>query len=143
MQLLFPTQHLKMERREEQDYIWGIVRKKWYVLQPEELVRQAMLDWMIREKGVSASLISVEKGIKYLKLQKRFDVVVYDNTGKAFILCECKAPDVPLSQDTLNQIARYNVSIEAPHLLLTNGRELLFFSQEEGKYVHKKGGWWK
>ena len=143
MKLLFPTQHVKIERREGQDYIWGIVRKKWYVLQPEELVRQAMLDWMVREKGVSAALISVEKGIKYLKLQKRFDVVVYDNEGKAFILCECKAPDVPLSQDTLNQIARYNVSIQAPHLLLTNGRELLFFSLLDGKYVHKKEGWWK
>lgn len=123
--------------------IWGIIRKKWYVLQPEEWVRQALLDWMIREKGISAPLISVEKEIRYLKLRKRFDVVVYDKAGKAFILCECKAPEVPLSQDTLNQIARYNTSIRAPHLLLTNGMQLLFFSLEGGKYVHRREGWFE
>jgi len=143
MDLMFPAYPLKTEWREGQEYIWGIIRKKWFVHQPEEYVRQILLHWMIKEKNVSASLISVEKEIRYLKLRKRFDVVVYDKKGKAFILCECKAPAVPLSQDTLNQIARYNANIQAPHLLLTNGMELLFFSLEEGKYVHKVAGWWE
>lgn len=143
MDLIFPPYPLKTELQEDQEYIWGLIRKRWFVHQPEEYIRQLLLHWMIQEKGVSASLISVEKEIKYLKLRKRFDVVVYDKQGKAFILCECKAPDVPLSQDTLNQIVRYNVSIQAPHLLLTNGRELVFFSLENGQYIHKPSGWWK
>lgn len=143
MDLLFPSYPLKIEQREDQKYIWGLIRKRWFVHQPEEYVRQLLLHWMIQEKGVSASLISVEKEIKYLKLRKRFDAVVYDKKGKAFILCECKAPEIPLSQDTLNQIVRYNVSIQAPHLLLTNGRELIFFSLENEQYVHKPAGWWE
>ena len=142
MDWIFPPYSLRTEWREDQEYIWGLIRKRWFVHQPEEVVRQCLLHWMIQEKEVSASLISVEKEIKYLKLRKRFDVVVYNREGKAFILCECKAPDVPLSQDTLNQIVRYNTTIQAPHLLLTNGRELIFFSLEEGKYVHKPAGWW-
>lgn len=143
MDLLFPAYPIKIEMREGRKSIWGVIRKRWFVLQPEEYVRQSLLHWMIEDKGVSASLISVEKEIKYLKLRKRFDVVVYDKKGKAFILCECKAPGVPINQDTLNQIARYNATIQAPHLLLTNGQELLFFSLEGGKYLHKSSGWWK
>ncbi|MEZ4771742.1 MAG: type I restriction enzyme HsdR N-terminal domain-containing protein [Bacteroidia bacterium] len=139
MNLVFPLYNLKTEIREGQEFVWDIIRKKWIVLQKEEYIRQLLVHYMIEVKGISRVLISLEKEIQYNELRKRFDVVVFDKEGKPLILCEVKAPEVPLTQDTLHQIARYNVVIQAPHLLITNGLNLLFFSQaEDGKYVQNK-----
>ncbi|MDX2248865.1 MAG: type I restriction enzyme HsdR N-terminal domain-containing protein [Bacteroidia bacterium] len=139
MNLIFPSYKLKTEIRGNQEYVWDIIRKKWILLQKEEYIRQLLVHYLIEEKQVSRVLISVEKEILYNELRKRFDVVVFNREGKPHILCEVKAPDIPLAQDTLHQIARYNAVIKAPHLLITNGQNLLFFSQTEaGKYIQKK-----
>lgn len=139
MNLIFPLFDLKTEIREDQEFVWDIIRKKWIVLQKEEYVRQLLVHFLIENKGISRALISVEKEIRYNELRKRFDVVVFDTNGNPLILCEVKAPEITLTQDTLHQIARYNVVIQAPHLLITNGLNLLFFSQtQEGKYIQNK-----
>ena len=38
-----------------------------------------------------------------------------------FLIVECKAPSVQISQDTFDQIARYNLKLEAQILMVTNG----------------------
>ena len=43
--------------------------------------------------------------------------------GQPVLLAECKAPNVKLSQDTLDQAARYNLVLNVPNLLLTNGNQ--------------------
>lgn len=142
MEMVFPQHPLKIEEQEGQFRIWDMIRRKWVAHQPEEHVRQALVHYMVLDRNISVGRIGVEREILYNQMRKRFDVVVFDSFGKPFILCECKAPEVPLSQDTLNQIARYNVSIQAPHLLLTNGRSILFFSlNEQGKYQFQPSGW--
>lgn len=144
MEMAFPQYPLTIEQREGQTCVWDIIRKKWVILQPEEEVRQALLHYLIRERNVSPGRVGVEREIRYNQMRRRFDLVIFDPQGHPFVLCECKAPEVPLSQDTLNQIARYNVSIRAPHLLLTNGVSLLFFSLgEDGKYLFQKTGWYE
>ncbi|MFZ2282694.1 MAG: type I restriction enzyme HsdR N-terminal domain-containing protein, partial [Lutibacter sp.] len=37
------------------------------------------------------------------------------------IIVECKAPSIKISQDTFDQIARYNLKLEANYLIVTNG----------------------
>lgn len=144
MEMAFSQYPLPIEQREGQDFVWDIIRKKWVVLQPEEEVRQALLHYLIQDRNVAPGRIGVEREIRYNQMRRRFDLVIFDKYGNPFVLCECKAPEVPLSQDTLNQIARYNASIQAPHLLLTNGPVLLFFSlQEDGKYHFQKTGWYE
>ncbi|MEM6344600.1 MAG: type I restriction enzyme HsdR N-terminal domain-containing protein [Bacteroidota bacterium] len=144
MKFCFPESDIRTEKREDQDWVWDPIRKKWFVLQPEEYVRQQLIQYMIQHKGISASLIGVEKAVDYRGMSKRFDIVVFDRQGMAFILIECKAPNIKLSEDTLHQIARYNVSIGAPHLLLTNGLSLLFFSRDDqGKYQYQADGWYE
>ncbi|MEZ4829137.1 MAG: type I restriction enzyme HsdR N-terminal domain-containing protein [Bacteroidia bacterium] len=139
MNFIFPDYPLKKEIRDGQEYVWDIIRKKWISLQKEEYIRQLLIHFLINKKGISASLISVEREIQYNNLRKRFDVVVFDSNAKPLILCEVKASDVTISQDTLQQIARYNKVIQAPHLLITNGIVLLFFSlTEEGRYMLQK-----
>ncbi len=143
MNFTFPQYTLKTEERDHQTFVWDDIRKKWLLLTAEEYVRQQLVLYMIHEKGISPTLIGIEKEIRYHKLRKRLDVLVFDTNGQPLILCECKAPKVSLSQDTLQQVSRYNVSLQAKHLLITNGISLLFFSRNKaGKYCIQKSGWY-
>jgi hypothetical protein len=91
------------------------------VLTPEEWVRQNILQYLIQEKKFPSSLIAVEASLKYNQLQKRADVLVYDKSGSPFLLVECKAPEVKITQDTFDQIARYNLIFKVKYLVVTNG----------------------
>jgi hypothetical protein len=53
----------------------------------------------------------------------RADLVVYDRQGSPLLLAECKEPSVNISQDTFDQIARYNRALRARYLLISNGLE--------------------
>lgn len=126
MQLNFPTYNFKVKKVENRNYIFDIIRKKFVVLTPEEWVRQHLVHYLIEHCGCTPSLIAVEKGLTVNGLQKRFDVLVYDNKGKAILLAECKAPDIQLSASTFLQAAVYNKSLAVSSLVITNGLELRF-----------------
>jgi hypothetical protein len=136
MSFIFPEYPIAQRATGEAAQLWDFVRKKWVAHTPEEWVRQHLLHWLVRERGIAATHIGVEKEIRYHALRKRFDAVVFDAEGKPMILCECKAPSVALSEAVLHQIARYNTVLNAPFLLLTNGVALqLFGLQADGTYA--------
>lgn len=97
------------------------VRRKQVPETPEERVRQAMLNHFIEVMGVPSSLIAVEKGIRIGGSLLRPDIIVHDRSGTAWMVVECKAPEVSIDQSTLNQAANYNRVLQAPYLLVTNG----------------------
>ncbi len=98
------------------------VRRRWVALTPEEGVRQALVADLLA-LGYPAGLLAVEKAVVYLGRPWRADVVAYGRDGAARLLAECKAPGVPLGQATLDQLARYNVVVGAPTLVLDNGAQ--------------------
>ncbi len=133
---------LKTDQVNGMPVVWDIVRKKWVKLTGEEHVRQQVIHYLIHEKGIARGHIGVEKGISYHKMPKRFDIVVFDRSAQPWILCECKGPNVAIGDNTLQQVARYNVFLKAPNLLLTNGLQWLFFTlDEKGKYQFCENGW--
>lgn len=101
--------------------IFDPVRRRFVTLTPEEWVRQHLLNYLIVIKSVPASLIAVEAPVRYNTLKKRSDIVVYGSSHKPLLIAECKAPEVPLSQDTLNQVLMYHASFSGRFLVLTNG----------------------
>lgn len=114
------------------------------VLTGEEYVRQQLVSFITQEKKIGKGRIGIEKEIHYHQLRKRFDLVIFDQEARPFILIECKAPAVKLSEQTLHQIARYNQVFQAQHLLLTNGPTLWFFSRNtEGTYDYQEKGWYE
>lgn len=136
MNLIFPDYPLRIEHQEGKAHIWGLVRKKWLVLQKEEYVRQLLICYLVEERGLSMGRMSVEKEIRYQGMKRRFDLVVYDKQGQPWMLCECKAPDVPINQTALHQIARYNSVLQTPYLLVTNGAGLWIFKRNDaGEYL--------
>lgn len=91
------------------------------VLQPEEWVRQHVVHHLIHQKKYPISLINVEKQLVINDLKKRYDVVVFKPNGNINILVECKAPEITITQATFDQIARYNMQLDANYLMVTNG----------------------
>lgn len=119
--LNFPEYHFKIKTENQRSQIFDSVRKKFVALTPEEWVRQNMIQYLINEKKFPASLIAVEMGIKYNELQKRCDVVVYDKTRNPFVIVECKAPEIKITEEVFQQIAAYNFVIKTKYLIVTNG----------------------
>lgn len=117
----FSKYNFKRETRGDKEFIFDILRKKWVILTPEEWVRQHVLHYLVYDKGYSTSLIAVERGLLLNGLQKRFDVVVFDNSGKAQMIVECKAPEEILNEKVFEQIARYNMALKVNYLWVTNG----------------------
>ncbi len=114
---------LKVKRDNGKRLIFDPIRKKWLVLQPEEMVRQLAIHYLVEEKGCSLARINIEKGLKVNLLNKRFDLLVYSRDLKPFLLVECKAPQVPVNQDAFRQVAWYNMPLKVRYLLVTNGIE--------------------
>lgn len=115
-------QHLlKVKKESGNTYIFDIIRKKYILLQPEEMVRQLCIIWLIEEQGFSRNSIQVEKAISINGLSRRFDIVVYDSEIEPFILVECKSPHIKISQATFDQLAAYQSVLHAPFLFVTNG----------------------
>jgi hypothetical protein len=131
--LIYPSFNSRIKHENNKAHIFDEVRKKWLPLSPEEWVRQHLLNYLICQKGVPSSLISVEKEINLNNTRKRYDAVVYDKTMVPVLLIECKAPDVSITQNTLEQIMRYNLIVGVKHLLITNGLVQFVFSFENGK----------
>lgn len=119
--LNLPPYPLKLKEEGGKKYIFDSIRKKYLVLTPEEWVRQNFIHYLIQEKQYPSTLISIEKGLQLNELQKRADVLIYSKTGKPLLLIECKAANVKITQETFEQIARYNKVFQVPYLIVTNG----------------------
>lgn len=137
MQLNFPTYNFKVKKVENRNYIFDIIRKKFVVLTPEEWVRQHLVHYLIEVCKCPTSLIAVEKGLVINGLQKRFDVLVYNNLGLPILLAECKAPDIALSTQTFLQAAVYNQALQVQNLVITNGLQLQFCQYQPNFKAHK------
>ncbi len=102
-------------------FIYDPIRRKYLVLQPEELVRQLMLHYLNIEKKYPFKQMRTEKGLIINELQKRCDILIYDKEIQPYLLVECKSAQVPIDQTVFEQIARYNLVLQVPYLLVTNG----------------------
>ena len=101
-------------------------RRKWVASTPEEGVRQAFLRAMVEQLGYPQSLIAVEVPIEVgAGVTKRCDAVVYASSLRPLMLLEFKAPEVEITQTTLDQAAVYNTTIRAPYLILANGKQTI------------------
>ncbi|PJB13309.1 MAG: restriction endonuclease subunit R [Flavobacteriales bacterium CG_4_9_14_3_um_filter_40_17] len=138
MQMLnFPTYAFRYKTKENKRWVFDGIRKKFVVLTPEEWVRQNAVQFLMREKKYPQSLVNVEKQIRLGDLAKRYDLVVFNPDGTLFLLGECKATSIPLTQDVFDQLARYNQALNAEFLWITNGLRHLCFQVDKvsEKYI--------
>ncbi|GAB3812976.1 type I restriction enzyme HsdR N-terminal domain-containing protein [Pontibacter rugosus] len=103
--------------------IFDILRRKNIILTPEEWVRQHLVHYLINTLSYPKSLISIERGTNYNKLQKRTDLCVYNQLGQPHLLIECKAAHVPITQEVVKQVSVYNQTLQAPYVVISNGMD--------------------
>ncbi|MBX9808073.1 MAG: type I restriction enzyme HsdR N-terminal domain-containing protein, partial [Flavobacteriaceae bacterium] len=57
------------------------------------------------------------------------------------VLVECKAPEIKTAQATFDQIARYNMTLKAEYLMVTNGHNhyfcLMDFENEKYEFLNE------
>jgi len=121
IQIKFPEPAFKLRQHEEQPQIFDPIRQKWVILQDEEWVRQNMIAWLIKEASIPPSFIAVEKNLPHGNSGKRFDILIYSTSHLPWMMIECKAPNVDLSERALMQILSYNASVPVPYMMITNG----------------------
>lgn len=117
----YPEPKFKMKNENGKQYIFDTIRKIWLLLTEEEWVRQNFVNYLIHQLNYPSTVIAVEKEISLNDLKKRFDILVYDNQHKPWMLVECKEPKVNLSEDVLQQVLRYNISVPVEYIVITNG----------------------
>ena len=119
--LNFPAFNLLVKSKENKTFIFDSIRKKWLVLSPEEWVRQHCIHYLIDYKSYPLSYIQVEKKLKLNRIERRYDIIVFNKDGSINLLVECKRPNVPITQKTFDQIAQYNLTLSSDYLMITNG----------------------
>jgi len=124
--LNFPDYEFKIKNIDNKTYIFDIVRKKFFILNPEEWVRQHVICYLL-EKEISMNHIGIEKKVIVNKMNKRFDIVVYNRDGSVKLLVECKAPSVKIDQAVFDQTLIYNKSLNSQFMMITNGLIHFFF----------------
>ncbi len=118
---IIPGSHIKTKVENGKELLWDVIRAKYVVAGPEEYVRQKVLHYLIKHKNVPKGLIAIEKTVKVNGMNKRFDILVYDSKTQPIFIVECKAPRVQIDKLTFEQISRYNLSLQVPYWLVTNG----------------------
>ena len=131
----YPPYQPKIKTEGKKEFIFDVFRKRWVVLTPEEWVRQNFLQYLTLIKKYPASLIAIEKEIKLGELKKRFDIVVYDSHTKPWMIVECKEMNVALDRTVLDQVLRYNINLQVPYLVITNGSYCMAMTFEKDKMV--------
>ncbi|WP_442265630.1 type I restriction enzyme HsdR N-terminal domain-containing protein [Tenacibaculum sp. ZS6-P6] len=135
--LNLPSYTFNIKSNEKHYLIFDEIRKKYIVLTPEEWVRQHFVQFLIQEKNYPTSLIAIEKQLTINNLKKRSDILIFSSDGTPDIIVECKAPSVKITQDTFDQIARYNLKLNAKYLIVTNGLEHYYcmMNSEDENYI--------
>ncbi len=119
--LNLPEYDFHIEERDGKPCIFDQFRKKYLVLTPEENVRQHFSRYLIEEKGYPAGYLMTEYAVKVNRMSRRCDIIVFNKDLTYLALVECKAPEVKITQDVFDQVARYNLAFRVSYMMITNG----------------------
>lgn len=121
--LNLPEYDLRIKTEGNRTLIFDGIRKKYVALTPEEWVRQNFIQFLKMEKKFPESLMAVEKQIMVNGNPRRFDLLIYSRKGQPHLIAEFKAPNVKITQDTFDQVVRYNMTLRVEHVVVSNGMQ--------------------
>ncbi|PWJ58831.1 type I restriction and modification enzyme subunit R-like protein [Dyadobacter jejuensis] len=131
--LNLPPYPYKVKQVDGKSFIFDIIRKKYVSLTPEEWVRQHFIHLLITHYHYPKALFAIETGLRYNKMARRSDILILARDGSPYLLVECKAPDIKISDATFAQISRYNFTIQPKFLAVTNGQQHFCFQALQGQ----------
>lgn len=115
--------------------LYDPIRKKDVPATPEELVRQATIQFLLNEVKVPPHLIAVEFGLCAIdpKTDDRVDILVHNfrdgaALDKPWLLVECKAPGEYTWQALQAQLNRYLKLLRPKYVMLALGDAVRYFA---------------
>ena len=126
---LYPYKIREDEDRNE--FIFDELRKQWVKLTSEEWVRQNFAQYLVQVLKYPSSYVALEREIKLGERKKRFDMLVFNQSAKPWMMVECKRMDKPLDKTVIWQILHYNIAIPVKYLVITNGESCFAFVKTE------------
>lgn len=120
------TNRIRLRKLNNQLQILDSIRSKWIALTPEEWVRQNTIIFISDTIEVPFSRIANEVSITYNGLTKRCDSIIYDDFGNPLIIVEYKQTNISITQQIFDQIATYNMKLNVPYLIVSNGIQHFF-----------------
>lgn len=139
------SSQLNVKQEAGKRMVFGLIRRKWLVLQPEEFVRQLLIHFLINDMRYNRNRITVERGLTVNRKARRTDILVFDNDMRPFMLIECKEPRVALDTSVFRQAATYNGPLRVPYLMISNGRENIIaeidFAAEDYRFLDAVPEW--
>ena len=123
VQLNLPPYNIKVKNEDGRRKIFDILRRKYFVITPEEWVRQHFIHFLIDHKGYPVSLLANEVALSVGDKVIRADSVLYDKNLSPRMIIEYKAPHIKLTQKVFNQISAYNLLLHVDYLIVSNGIE--------------------
>ncbi|MBW6537016.1 MAG: type I restriction enzyme HsdR N-terminal domain-containing protein [Mariniphaga sp.] len=143
-ELNLPVYEFRIKTEGSKKYIFDLVRKRFVLLTPEEWVRQHFIRYLTEEKKYPESLMAVEKQITLNGKLFRFDLLVYRRSGQPLLIAEFKAPGVKVSQETFDQVVRYNMALKVERIVVSNGLQHFVceidYKQNNYKYLREVPG---
>ena len=116
------------------EQLYDPLRKKEIPATAEERVRQ----WFIRElldtMKVPSHLMSSEAGFLYGRKRYRADILIFDRSGQALAIVECKRPEVAITPDVAEQALRYDAVLSVRFIFLTNGNTTWAFKRNGDRF---------
>lgn len=144
--LNLPPAHLRVKTCDDGiRRVFDPLRDKFVALTPEEWVRQNFVAYLVDHLGYPAALMANEVPLTFNNTSRRCDTVLFRKRSAAnalpdgptatadtltggrcpllrpLMIVEYKAPSISITQSVFDQIARYNLVMGAPLLIVTNG----------------------
>ncbi len=137
IQVEYPKYNFTISLQAGKEMIFDPIRKKHVRLTPEEWVRQNLLQYLIQIKQYPAAMMAVEKALLVNGVNRRFDIVVYQNEVP-WLLIECKEQDQELTAAVAQQMIAYkSVLPSVAYLCISNGNDTLLWEINESKLLVK------
>lgn len=124
----------KMKLREStagRPMVLDILRRRYVTLTPEEMVRQFFVNYLIEYRGYPKSLMANEVELKVGDKKMRCDSILYDMAMQPRMIMEYKAPDIPITQKVLQQVAAYNTQLNVEYFIMSNGTQHVCMHYDE------------
>lgn len=117
--------------RKEKEFIFDELRKTWLRLTSEEWVRQNFVQYLVQGMKYPSSYVAIEREIKLGERKKRFDIMVFNQAARPWMMVECKKMEKKLDSTVIWQVLHYNIAVPVKYLVLTNGEQSLAYVKDE------------
>ena len=107
-------------------------RKKIIQNTPEEIVRQAFINYLCKEKGYPLQSILVERPMCDYKAKAvgRADIIIVDADKNPLCVVECKREGEFITENIWSQVLTYSEIVKSPSVCIVNGNTAAFLGAD-------------